>query len=82
MALEVCSLCDLIRAYLLLCLFLRKRFLRLCVDILCLFFFFPLGIAKMIYKWIKNLFLHALHEYLGRLESGDVVSRNDESRVL
>jgi hypothetical protein len=31
--------------YLFLCLFLRKRFLRLCVDILCLFFFFPLGIA-------------------------------------
>ena len=30
--------------YLDLCLFLRSLFLRLCVDILCLFFFFPLGI--------------------------------------
>ena len=34
------------RTYFFLCLFLRKRFLRLCVDILCLFLFFPLGIIK------------------------------------
>jgi hypothetical protein len=30
--------------YFFLCLFLRKRFLRLCVAILCLFLFLPLGI--------------------------------------
>jgi hypothetical protein len=28
-----------------LCLFLRRRFLRLCVAILCLFLFLPLGIG-------------------------------------
>ena len=32
--------------YLFLCLFFLSLFLRLCVDILCLFFFFPLGIVK------------------------------------
>lgn len=32
-------------AYLLLCLFFLNLFLRLCVAILCPFFFFPLGIA-------------------------------------
>ena len=32
--------------FLLLCLFFLSLFLRLCVDILCLFFFFPLGIAS------------------------------------
>ena len=31
-------------AYFFLCRFLRKRFLRLCVAILCLFLFLPLGI--------------------------------------
>jgi len=31
------------KIYFFLCLFLRKRFLRLCVAILCLFLFFPLG---------------------------------------
>ena len=31
--------------YFFLCLFFLKRFLRLWVDILCLFLFFPLGIA-------------------------------------
>ncbi len=29
--------------YFFLCLFLRSRFLRLCVDILCRLRFFPLG---------------------------------------
>ncbi len=39
-----------IKAYfLLLCLFFLNLFLRLCVDILCLFFFFPLGIASNFY---------------------------------
>ena len=36
-----------------LCLFLRKRFLRLCVAILCLFLFFPQGITPNILL-IKN----------------------------
>ena len=30
--------------YFFLCLFFLRRFLRLCVAILCLFLFFPLGI--------------------------------------
>lgn len=38
-----------------LCLFNLSLFLRLCVDILCLFFFLPLGIIKKIYKLIKQL---------------------------
>jgi len=29
-----------------LCLFFLSLFLRLCVDILCLFLFFPLGIVN------------------------------------
>jgi hypothetical protein len=40
--------------FLLLCLFLRNLFLRLCVDILCLFFFFPLGIALKI-LWVNTI---------------------------
>ena len=39
---------QIIRAYLLLCLFFLSLFLRLCVDILCLFFFLPLGITVII----------------------------------
>ena len=31
--------------FLLLCLFFLSLFLRLCVDILCLFFFLPLGMT-------------------------------------
>jgi len=31
--------------YFFLCLFFLKRFLRLCVAILCLFLFFPFGIV-------------------------------------
>jgi len=34
------------KGYFFLCLFLRKRFFRLCVAILCLFLFFPLGMMK------------------------------------
>lgn len=41
--------------YLLLCLFFLSLFLRLCVAILCLFFFFPLGITFVFYELI-NLF--------------------------
>ena len=33
-----------LKNYFFLCLFRRKRFLRLCVDILCLLCFFPFGI--------------------------------------
>lgn len=33
--------------YFFLCLFLRKRFLRLCVAILCLFLFLPLGMMSV-----------------------------------
>jgi hypothetical protein len=36
---------QLYYGYFFLCLFFLKRFLRLWVDILCLFFFFPLGIV-------------------------------------
>jgi len=32
--------------YFFLCLFLRKRFFRLCVDILWRFLFFPLGMIS------------------------------------
>ena len=40
--------------FLLLCLFFLSLFLRLCVDILCLFFFFPLGIASKI-LWVNTI---------------------------
>ena len=33
------------KLYFFLCLFFFSLFLRLCVDILCLFLFFPLGIV-------------------------------------
>jgi hypothetical protein len=33
------------RDYFFLCLFFLRRFLRLCVAILCFFLFFPLGIV-------------------------------------
>ena len=36
--------------YLLLCLFFLNLFLRLCVAILCPFFFLPFGIALMFLK--------------------------------
>ena len=35
-----------LKNYFFLCLFLRKRFLRLCVAILCLLCFFPFGIGQ------------------------------------
>ena len=40
--------------FLLLCLFFLSLFLRLCVDILCLFFFFPLGIASK-FLWVNTI---------------------------
>jgi len=36
------------RNYFFLCLFFLRRFLRLCVAILCFFLFFPLGIVMLI----------------------------------
>ncbi|ERI83706.1 hypothetical protein HMPREF1981_02611 [Bacteroides pyogenes F0041] len=45
---------DLKNYFLLLCLFFLSLFLRLCVDILCLFFFFPLGIAFSL-LWVNTL---------------------------
>ena len=39
--------------FLLLCLFFLSLFLRLCVDILCLFFFLPLGIVLKI-LWVNT----------------------------
>ncbi len=42
------------RSYFFLCLFFLKRFLRLCVAILCLFLFFPLGIALMFLKNVNK----------------------------
>jgi hypothetical protein len=50
----VVEVCRLKSYFLLLCLFLRNLFLRLCVDILCLFFFFPLGIALKI-LWVNTI---------------------------
>jgi len=38
------ELSDVLNHYFFLCRFFLKRFFRLCVDILCLFLFFPLGI--------------------------------------
>ncbi|EGF59028.1 hypothetical protein HMPREF9446_00778 [Bacteroides fluxus YIT 12057] len=44
----------------LLCLFFLSLFLRLCVDILCLFFFFPLGIASFFYGLILLFIISSL----------------------
>jgi hypothetical protein len=41
------------RGYFFLCLFFLRRFLRLCVAILCFFRFFPLGIV-MCYNYFKS----------------------------
>lgn len=44
--------------YFFLCLFFRKRFLRLWVAILCFFLFFPLGIKfNFLFPYCLNLFL-------------------------
>ena len=51
---QVCSY------FLLLCLFFLSLFLRLCVDILCLFFFFPLGIASNFYGLILLFIISSL----------------------
>jgi hypothetical protein len=48
----MCIVCSnrllLKKNYFFLCLFLRRRFLRLWVAILCFFLFFPLGIVVML----------------------------------
>jgi len=43
------------RAYFFLCLSFLKRFLRLCVDILCLLCFLPFGIVIRFYLLISYL---------------------------
>jgi len=53
--------------YFFLCLFFRRRFLRLWVDILCLFFFFPLGIFLDDYF---TFFFTSLTKVLAGLKEG------------
>ncbi len=53
--------------YFFLCLFFLKRFFRLWVDILCLFFFFPLGII-ISFKQLFYILLHFIDKGLSRLE--------------
>lgn len=64
-------------SYLFLWRFLRRRFLRLWVAILCRFLFFPLGINLGLY-----VLFNAVEESLGRLKRGNVVGRNFDRRVL
>ena len=71
-----------LQAYFFLCLFFLKRFLRLWVAILCLFLFFPLGIALSFYGRLFNLFLHFVYESLGRLERGNIVGGDDDGGVF
>ena len=52
-----------------LCLFLRKRFLRLCVAILCLFLFFPQGITPNIFI-NEKLFYSLLHPRMQKRPPG------------
>jgi len=42
--------------YFFLCLFFLKRFLRLCVAILCLFLFLPLGIILKFKYFYKSVY--------------------------
>ena len=62
--------------FLLLCLFFLSLFLRLCVDILCLFFFFPLGIASKFYGLILIVyyFFTAMVNVLAGLKAGMLCS--------
>ena len=53
--------------YFFLCLFFLKRFLRLWVDILCLFFFFPLGIVSLFRRLLYIVF-NVIDKGLSRLE--------------
>lgn len=57
-------------AYLLLCLFFLNLFLRLCVAILCPFFFFPFGIAfncfnLLLYLYLIYFFISSMNVFAG-----------------
>lgn len=69
--------------YFFLCLFLRKRFFRLCVAILCLFLFFPLGIMNESVErlFYFNAILNLVDEGFCRLKRGDVVSGNNQRGI-
>ena len=58
-----------LQRYFFLCLFFLKRFLRLWVDILCLFFFFPLGIVLFFDNYF-TLFFTSLTKVLAGLKEG------------
>lgn len=62
------------QAYLLLCLFFLNLFLRLCVDILCLFFFFPLGIILCFKQLINLFYLISCIKVLAGLKAGILCS--------
>ena len=68
---------SLLGDYLLLCLFFLNLFLRLCVAILCPFFFFPFGIALKClncYYYIIFISLFSLHENIKVIKKRDVSS--------
>ncbi len=56
--------------YFFLCLFLRKRFLRLCVDILCLLCFLPFGILLLFKNYYFVLFFTSAIKDLAGLKAG------------
>lgn len=60
------------KIYFFLCLFFLKRFLRLWVDILCLFLFFPLGIVISFRGFVNYLvlFLTSFTKVLAGLKAG------------
>jgi hypothetical protein len=62
-----------------LCLFFRKRFLRLWVAILCLFLFFPLGMIKTL---LLHIGFYLAHESFGRLERWNGVLGYNDGGVL
>ena len=70
-----------LQRYFFLCLFFLKRFLRLWVDILCLFFFFPLGIINFFRRLLYILF-HVIDKGLRRLERRNEMFRNNDSSVF
>lgn len=72
------------KIYFFLCLFLRKRFLRLCVAILCLFLFFPLGMIKSFFneQLLLNLVFHVKHKSLSRFKCRDKMCRNNDGSIF
>jgi hypothetical protein len=64
-----CSNIMQLFTYFFLCLFFLKRFLRLWVDILCLFFFFPLGIIVFLNDYF-TFFFTLLTKLLAGLKEG------------